>query len=101
MRFAYSMFLSALISMTSAVACGQGVGPGRAGGAGPPEDVPMFEIYQAIFSLLFSGRSSPASDEEKAIATSRLQAIGIESKAASALASYVGNGLAQQYEFTE
>lgn len=65
------------------------------------DPAPLFEIYQAIFSILFSGRGSPSSNEAKAGAASRLEIIGLDRKAAAALASYVGDGLAQQHDFTE
>lgn len=62
---------------------------------------PMFETYQAIFSLLFSGSIPPFSNEKRNSAAAKLQEIGLDKNAASALTSYVGEGMAQQHALTE
>jgi hypothetical protein len=50
---------------------------------------------------LFGGRDAPPSSEQITSAASRLQGIGLDGKAAKALASYVADGLNQQREFSE
>lgn len=63
-------------------------------------DAPLFEVYQVIFVLLFSRPEQLTSDEGKASAAARLVAIGLDKKAAEALASYVSAGLAEQRDFS-
>lgn len=103
MRYICSTIMAVIALSTCELTHGQVVGPTTLTGAATSADTdtPLFEIYQAIFSILFSGRGSPSSNEAKAGAVSRLEIIGLDSKAAKTLASYVGDGLAQQHDFTE
>lgn len=87
---------------TSMLAHGQVIGPmtieiidGDSAAEGP-----MFEVYQAIFSLLFPVRSSLFSDETKESATAFFRTVGLDEEAADILFSYVRDGIAQQREFS-
>jgi hypothetical protein len=103
MRHAWSAILAAVALSIGGFGHGQDAGPAAlTRTATPPNaDTPLFEVYQAIFSALFSGPAPRYGNEAKSSAASRLEAIGLDSKAAKLLASHVSDGLAQQRDFTE
>lgn len=103
MRHVRSAILAAFALSTFGTGYGQVAGPSVLTRTAAPTstDTPLFEVYQAIFSILYSGPTPLASVEAKASAAARLEAIGLDSKAAKSLASHVSDGMLQQRDLTE
>ena len=69
--------------------------------SGEIERPALFEVYQAIFSLLFPVQGSMFSDETKESVTDFFRTtIGLDEEAADTLFPYVRDGIAQQREFS-
>jgi hypothetical protein len=61
----------------------------------------MYDVYQHIFNLVFSSRSSLSEDAKRKSVIAFFISIGLDEKAASTLFPYVRRGLADQEEYTE
>jgi hypothetical protein len=103
MRNVHSALLAALVTAICCQAHAQIAKPSvvTPQTTAPNAETPIFEVYQAIFVLLFSRPDLLTSEEGKASAAARLEAIGLDSKAAKSLAAYVSAGLAEQRDFSE
>jgi hypothetical protein len=103
MRHLCSVILAAVALSNCGLGYGQVAGPAVVTRPATlaSTDTPLFEVYQAIFSILFSGPAPRYSNEARASAAEKLEAAGLDREAAWSLASYVSDGLAQQRDLTE
>jgi hypothetical protein len=69
--------------------------------SGSNPETPLFEIYQAIFSLLYTTRSAMPEDEMKESVLAFFRTIGLDDEAAEVLFPYTRDGMERQREYTE
>jgi hypothetical protein len=97
---ANSVLLATLVLLTSIFAHGQHVESRPIANSSSPE-MPMFKVYQAVFSLLFPSHASLSSEDTKRNVIAFFKTIGLDDKSAIVLFPYVRQGLADQEKYTE
>jgi hypothetical protein len=101
MQRAFSAVVVTFALSTSMFAHGQVVGPAKPKGPDSSSETQMYDVYQHIFNLLFSTRSSYSDDAKKKSVIAFFISLGLDEKAANDLFPYVMDGLDQQKIFTQ